>query len=101
MCACVWVPVCLRVCVRVCVCVLVCVCVCVCVTVSVPVNKTLPYNDDLASPTSVISHGSRTPAPVDAVSAMWHVVKSHQIFFILSHIVEVLKTCQNLKLFGL
>ena len=66
------VPVCVRVvcaCVRVCVsrCVFVCVCVCVCVChgVCVPVNKALPYNDDLASPRYVISRGSRTPAPVD------------------------------------
>ena len=60
---------CVRVCVRVCVCrcvfVCVCVCVCVCHGVCVPVNKALPYNDDLASPRSVISRGSRTPAPVD------------------------------------
>ena len=39
-------------------------------------NKALPYNDDLASPRSVISRGSRLSAPVDAVSAMWHDVKS-------------------------
>ena len=54
----------------VCVCAGVCVCVCVCVRVlchgvCVTVNKALPYNDDLASPRSVISRGSRTPAPVD------------------------------------
>ena len=83
MCVCVCVPVCVRVvcvcvCVCVCRCVFVCVCVCVCVCVvcvcvcvcvchgvCVPVNKALPYNDDLASPRSVISRGSRTPAPVD------------------------------------
>ena len=41
-----------------------CVCVCVCHGVCVPVNKALPYNDDLASPRFVISRGSRTP-PVD------------------------------------
>ena len=57
----------MRVCVRMCVrvCVPVCACVCVCHGVYVPVNKALPYNDDLASPRSVISRGSRTPAPVD------------------------------------
>ena len=44
-------------------CVFVCVCVYVCHGVCVPVNKALPYND--ASPRSVISRGSRTPAPVD------------------------------------
>ena len=48
----------------VCVCAGVCLCVFVCV-VCVPVNKALPYNDDLASLRSVISRGSRTPAPVD------------------------------------
>ena len=62
--------VCVCVCAGVCVCMCVCVCVCVCVrvlchVVCVPVNKALPYNDDLASPRSVISRGSRTPAPVD------------------------------------
>ena len=36
-----------------------------CHGVCVPVNKALPYNDDLASPRYVISRGSRTPAPVD------------------------------------
>ena len=101
LCACVragvWcVCVCVRVCVPVCgVCARARVCVCVCVCVCVPVhalrqfrvlyatiyivfllNKALPYNDDIASPRSVISRGSRTPAPVDAVSAMWHDVKS-------------------------
>ena len=81
------------VCARVCVCVCVCVCACVCVCVPVHalrqfrvlyatiyivflLNKALPYNDDIASPRSVISRGSRTSAPVDAVSAMWHDVKS-------------------------
>ena len=56
------------VCVCVCVCVFVCVCAGVmCHGLCVPVNKALPYNDDLASPwpRSVISRGSRTPAPVD------------------------------------
>ena len=64
---CARVCVCVRVCVHVpvCVCVCVCMCVCVCVCVCVPVNKALPYNDDLASLRSVISRGSRTPAPVD------------------------------------
>ena len=77
MCVCVCVRVCVcvcAVCVRVCVpvcahvCVPVCVrvvCVCVCRCVCVCVCKALPYNDDLASPRSVISRGSRTPAPVD------------------------------------
>ena len=57
------VRVCVFVCVPVCVCVCLCVfvCVCVCHGVCVPVNKALPYNDDLASPRSVISRGSRTP----------------------------------------
>ena len=64
-CVCVCVCVCVRVCVRVCRCVCVCVCVCVCDGVCVPVKKALPYNDDLASPRSVISRGSRTPAPAD------------------------------------
>ena len=80
-CACVCVCVCACLCVCVCVCARVraCVCMCVCVCVSVclcvlchgvcvPVNKALPYNElneDLASPRSVISRGSRTPAPVD------------------------------------
>ena len=59
------VRVCVRMCVRVCVCRCVRVCVCVCHGVCVPVNKALPYNDDIASPRSVISRGSRTPAPVD------------------------------------
>ena len=63
-------------CVCGCMCVCVCVYMCVCHGVCAPVNKALPYNDDLASPRSVISRGSRTPAPVDAVSAMWHDVKS-------------------------
>ena len=63
LCACV--RVCVRMCVRVCVCRCVRVCVCVCHGVCVPVNKALPYNDDFASPRSVISRGSRTPAPVD------------------------------------
>ena len=57
-CACVCVCVCAGVCL--CVCAGVCLCVCVCVCV----YKALPYNDDLASPRSVISRGSRTPAPV-------------------------------------
>ena len=71
---------CVRVCVCVCVCACVragvCACVCVCVWVCVPVhalrqflvlyatiyivfllNKALPYNDDIASPRSVISRG--------------------------------------------
>ena len=66
---CVWVCACVRVCVCVCVpvcvcvCLCVCVCVCVCHGVCVPINKALTYND--ASPRSVISRGSRTPAPVD------------------------------------
>ena len=66
-CVCVRVCVCVCVCVcaGVCLCVCVCVCVCVCHGVRVPVNKALPYNDDLASLRSVISRGSRTPAPVD------------------------------------
>ena len=62
-CVCACACVCVCRCVFVCVCV--CACVCVCVCVCVPVNKALPYNDDLASPRSVISRGSRTPAPVD------------------------------------
>ena len=60
---CVLCAVCVRMCA--CVCAGVCVCVCVCHGVCVLVNKALPYNDDLASPRSVISRGSRTPAPVD------------------------------------
>ena len=73
-CVCAGVRVCVCVCVLcACVCVCACVCRCVCHGVCVPVNKALPYNDDLASPRSVISRGSRTPAAVDA---MWHDVKS-------------------------
>ena len=62
MCACVCACVCAGVCAC---CVRVCVSACVCVPVCVCVCKALPYNDDLASPRSVISCGSRTPAPVD------------------------------------
>ena len=61
MCACLCVCRCACVCVCLCVCVCVCVCECVYHGVCVPVDKALPYNDDLVSPRSVISRGSRTP----------------------------------------